>query len=209
MEEERVAFISSRCLRKGSQGQEAASSQNHPPLGTDNKLSSDKGALTDEGQFSDGTASSDDDGCSCSDRSPPLDAETCRGLAGNGAWAHGFKPRPVEEVTRNCARVKESVKFQVVSSVFRSLLAQPPRWVPLPSSCQAHPQTPPGLGMGTGTSCIAGTEEESCDGVVACTCREMSQWNRGGKRGEYTGSSFFLLHDLPSSPSTKSLICGI
>ena len=179
MEEERAAFISSRCLRKGPLGQEAASSQNHPPLGTD----SDRDTLTDEGQFSDGTATPDVDGCSCSHRSLPLDAETCRGLAGNGAWAHGFKPRPVEEVTRNCARVKESVKFEVVSSVFRLLLAQPPRWVSLPSHCQVHPQTPPGLGTGTGTSWIARTEEECRDGNVACTCRETSQWNRGGKRG--------------------------
>ena len=179
VEEERAAFISSRCLRKGALGQEAASSQNHPPLGTASQLVSDRGALTDEGQVSDGTASSDDDGCSCSHHSPPLDAETCRGLVGNEAWAHGFKPRPVEEVTRNCARVKESVKFEVVSSVFRLLLAQPPRLVPIPSCCQAHPQTPPGLG--TGTSYIAGTEEEGRDGDVACTCRETSQWNRGGE----------------------------
>ena len=101
---------------------------------------------------------------------------------GNGGWVDSFKPRAVDEVARNCARVEESVKLEVVASVFGLLLAQPPRWVCLHSHCQAHPQTPPGSGTGMGTTQVTGMEKEGLDRDVPSTDAKKNQWNRGGKR---------------------------
>lgn len=168
VEGRRTEFISSHSLKERPTDNELMPEGRHCLLNMEDKLSRDDGISTD-------------DGSSWTQVSASLATEIGSGAEGKDVWSQCFKPRAVEEATRNCAHVEESIKSVVVASITSSLLALPPCWVSLSSQCQAHPQTTPVMGAGMGMSQVGGIESEDLCGDVVCTCGKKTLWNRGGQ----------------------------